>query len=161
MRRLSVLNVTQAHSQPPLERIESVDCFTIEARLTRRTPHRLTVRGLCLASVAVCLFAFSALPAAAYNEQLTDKYQRILIREICRQSDWLACYKIPPATCKDVFSADVERCVRTLVREPKVSVKEPAEVEALAGRIAHCVQGSFIERYKDSKLANEECKDIS
>jgi hypothetical protein len=121
----------------------------------------MATQRIGLAVLSLCLSAACASSAAAYNKRLTDKYQRILTNEICRQPDWLTCYKIPPATCLDAFAPHVEACVTTWVRKPKISVKEPAQVEVLATQIAQCIQSSFTERHKDSKLVNEECKDIS
>jgi hypothetical protein len=123
-----------------------------------KTPKKILSIGVAL-GIATTIAASSE-AAFAYNEALTQKYQRILNKEICEDSAWLKCYKVDPATCSTVFAPNIEQCVQTLVRDRGSSVKNKEEIEALSNSIASCIHTSFTEKYQSSKVNNEDCKDI-
>ncbi len=113
--------------------------------------------ALCISLTVVS----SSSSAYGYNEALARKYERILTQEICKDSQkWLRCYEIDPATCSTIFTPRVQQCVQTLLSDKKSTVKNKQDVEALSSTISSCIHASFTGEYGDSKLANEDCKDI-
>lgn len=123
-----------------------------------RSPKMSRSMSLLLGIGAVLLTLNSS--AFAYNQALTEKYQRILTKEICQDSAWLSCYRVDPGTCTAVFTPNVEQCVQIHLRDRKSSLKDKNDIEALSNTIASCIHTSFAEKHKDSKLNNEDCKDI-
>jgi hypothetical protein len=117
-------------------------------------------RSLCLAlGLYTSALALSD-SAFAYNEALALKYQRIVAQEICKEAGWLRCYQLDPATCGTIFPAHVEQCVQTHLSDRGVAAKDKNDIEALSSNIASCIHTSFTQKYKDSKVNNEDCKDI-
>lgn len=123
-----------------------------------KAPKKILSLGIVL-GIATTIVASSE-AAFAYNQALTEKYQRILTKEICQDSTWLRCYRVDPGTCSTVFTPNVEQCVQTHLRDRKSSVRDKSDIEELSNTIASCIHTSFTEKYKDSKLNNEDCKDI-
>ncbi len=117
---------------------------------------RLTV---LVFGIGACVFALSS-SAFGYNEALTQKYQRILTSEICNDAAWLKCFQVNSGTCSTVFTPTVEQCVGIHLRNRKTSVKNKEEIEELSDTIATCIHTVFTEKHKDSKLHNDDCKDI-
>lgn len=123
-----------------------------------KTPKKILLIGIAL-GIATTIVASSE-TAFAYNQALTEKYQRILTKEICNDAAWLRCYQVDPTTCSTVFTPNVEQCVNIHLRDRKSSVKNKEEIEALSNTVASCIHTAFTEKHKDSKLNNEDCKDI-
>lgn len=119
---------------------------------------RLALRAALVTSLASAwICGFLADDASALEESHIQQIEAAVVRHICSDSSWLACWGEKPEACKDLMGKVASTCLEQYLPGVRQDVKYEEAREA-GLKVIKCLNQEFASTHPSGKKDSPECR---
>jgi hypothetical protein len=116
----------------------------------------LTARVVAL---LVLTFLTTTNPARALDNSQISQIEDAVVKHICSDPSWVACWGEQPSSCTTVIRSVAHRCLQEYLSTVQTGM-DPSKAQDIGVKIIGCLNKDFLESHPMGKKNSPECAEV-